>query len=271
MCLVFVWRAPAADDVCEEWEHELAKRYRLVIASNRDEILSRPADWLGRWSDNEKVIGGRDVQGGGTWLGMSDGGRWSCILNVREPESAPENAPSRGALCASFLLGESTPEDAARAAVRDGSRYAGFNVAFGANNDAWHACNRGGGAVGMPRGVSVITNAAPGLDAPWPTAQRGRQRFAAALRSAEDDALVDALFAVLADGTKLPLSPTRMPDSVEDRLCYICVPPVEVSLKKFWGTRTHTVFLVRADGSATAVERSRLPGEADVREAFSIF
>ena len=264
MCLVFLWRAPV-DAACEDWERELAKRYRLVIASNRDEILSRPADRLGRWSGT-KVIGGRDVQGGGTWLGMTDGGRWSCILNVREPEQAPSDAPSRGALCANFLLGESTPEGAARAAVRDGAQYAGFNAVFGSGEDAWHACNRGG-AVPMPKGVSVITNAAPGLDAAWPTAQRGRQRFAEALRGAEGDALVDALFEVLADGTKLPLSPTRMPQAVEDRLCYICVPPVEVSSKKFWGTRTHTVFLVRADGSATAVERNRIDG-TDVREYF---
>ena len=268
MCLVFLWRAPA-EDAGEAWEHELAKRYRLVIASNRDEILSRPADRLGRWSDNKKVIGGRDRSGGGTWLGMTDGGRWSCILNVREPEGAPENAPSRGALCANFLLGDATPEDAARAAVRDGARYAGFNAVFGSGEDAWHACNRSG-AVPMPRGVSVVTNAAPGLDAAWPTAERGRRNFAAALRSTEGDALVDALFAVLADGEKLPLSPTRMPDSVEDRLCYICVPPVEVSTGKFWATRTHTLFLVRADGRVEAVERNRVDG-TDVREEFSIF
>ena len=63
MCLVFLWRAPAAEDACDAWERELAKRYRLVIASNRDEILSRPADRLGRWSDNEKVVGGRDLCG----------------------------------------------------------------------------------------------------------------------------------------------------------------------------------------------------------------
>ena len=268
MCLVFVWRAPASD-AGKAWERELAKRYRLVIASNRDEILSRPADRLGRWSDNENVIGGRDIAGGGTWLGMSDGGRWSCITNVRAPESAPENAPSRGALCANFLLGESTPEDAARAAVRDGPRYAGFNAVFGSSEDAWHACNRSD-AVPMPRGVSVITNAAPGLDAAWPTAQRGRARFAEALRSADDDALVDALFAVLGDGEKLPLSPTRMPQAVEDRLCYVCVPPVEVAPNRFWGTRTHTVVLVRADGRVEAVERNRVDG-TDVREEFSIF
>ena len=84
MCLVFIWQAPAEGEG-DAWEQELAKRYRLVIASNRDEILSRPADRIGRWRDNEKVIGGRDISGGGTWLGMSDGGRWSCILNVREP------------------------------------------------------------------------------------------------------------------------------------------------------------------------------------------
>ena len=104
-----------------------------------------------------------------------------------------------------------------------------------------------------------------------PATGRGAVTFAEALRDAADDALVEALFDVLADGTKLPLSPTRMPRDVEDRLCYICVPPVEVSLDKFWGTRTHTVFLVRADGRVEAVERSRLPGESDVREKFSIF
>ena len=115
MCLVFVWRAPA-EDAGEAWEHELAKRYRLVVASNRDEILSRPADRLGRWSGT-KVVGGRDRAGGGTWLGLTTGARWSCILNVREPEQAPPDAPSRGALCASFLLGDATPEEAARAAA----------------------------------------------------------------------------------------------------------------------------------------------------------
>ena len=50
---MFIWRAPV-DEACEEWEHELAKRYRLVIASNRDEILSRPADRLGRWSGTRR-------------------------------------------------------------------------------------------------------------------------------------------------------------------------------------------------------------------------
>ena len=159
---------------------------------------------------------GRDRAGGGTWLGFApDGARWSCITNVREPESAPENAPSRGALCANFLLGESTPEEAARAAVRDGARYAGFNAVFGSSEDAWHACNRSG-VVEMPRGISVVTNAAPGLDAAWPTAERARARFAEALRDAADDALLEALFDVLADGTKLPLSPTRMPPSVAE-------------------------------------------------------
>lgn len=203
MCLVFIWRAPEADEAAEPWEHELATRYRLIVASNRDEILSRPADRLGRWRDAPRVVAGRD-HAGGTWLGLApDDIRWSCITNVREPESPPDNAPSRGALCASFLLGDNSPEEAARAAVRDGSQYAGFNCIFGAGDDAWHACNRGGGAVQLKRGVRAVTNAAPGLDATWPTAQRGRARFADALRDAgDDDALVDALLAVLADGEK---------------------------------------------------------------------
>ena len=87
MCLVFVWRAPAADEACDDWEHELAERYRLVLASNRDEIIEARdrsgLDYSRRWS-------AAAMCGGGPWLGMTDGGRWSCILNVREP-GRPEN------------------------------------------------------------------------------------------------------------------------------------------------------------------------------------
>lgn len=61
----------------------------------------------------------------------------------------------------------------------------------------------------------------------------------------------------------------RMPPEVEDRLCHICVPPVSVGDGKFWGTRTHTVFLVRADGHGAAVERGLDGGVwSDVRESF---
>uniref|UniRef100_UPI001576FFB4 NRDE family protein n=1 Tax=Burkholderia sp. L27(2015) TaxID=1641858 RepID=UPI001576FFB4 len=43
-------------------------RWRLLLAGNRDEFHARPSAPLARW-DDVPIIGGRDLQAGGTWLG----------------------------------------------------------------------------------------------------------------------------------------------------------------------------------------------------------
>jgi uncharacterized protein with NRDE domain len=76
-------------------------RYAVVIAANRDEYHARPTSAAHWW--NEGWLAGRDLTGGGTWLGRDSCGRWALVTNVREPLRQDPKAPSRGALVVRLL------------------------------------------------------------------------------------------------------------------------------------------------------------------------
>ncbi len=48
--------------------YEQHPRYRLVLATNRDEFYARPTAPAAYWTDAPHVLAGRDLQGRGTWL-----------------------------------------------------------------------------------------------------------------------------------------------------------------------------------------------------------
>ena len=92
MCLIlFAWRQHA--------------EYPLALIANRDEYYARPTRDA-HWWDEAKVFGGRDLQAGGTWLGIGKSGRFAAVTNVREPGGMKAGKKSRGALTQNFLLGE---------------------------------------------------------------------------------------------------------------------------------------------------------------------
>ena len=75
----------------------------LMAAANRDEFFDRPALPAAWWDDHPQVHAGRDLRGGGTWLGISRNGRFAALTNVRAPGERRADAPSRGALVADYL------------------------------------------------------------------------------------------------------------------------------------------------------------------------
>jgi uncharacterized protein with NRDE domain len=80
-------------------------RWRLVAIGNRDEYHERPAAPLARWDGGAGIIAGRDLRSGGTWLGVSEAGRFALVTNRRGyGEAAPDRA-SRGALVTDLLQG----------------------------------------------------------------------------------------------------------------------------------------------------------------------
>ncbi len=92
MCLiVFAWRPG----------HALP----LIVAANRDEFYARPTQALGAWEDAPGVHAGRDLEAGGTWLGVGPQGRFAALTNIREP-GQPLGPRSRGELVAAYLQGE---------------------------------------------------------------------------------------------------------------------------------------------------------------------
>ena len=79
-------------------------RWPLVIASNRDEFLDRPTLPLNDWktASDQRILSGRDLRAGGTWLGATPDGRVAFVTNVRQaqPQAA---ARSRGELVTRWL------------------------------------------------------------------------------------------------------------------------------------------------------------------------
>src|SRR5438093_1093842 len=118
MCLIaFAWRSHP--------------RYRLVVAANRDEYFGRPAAPAGFWDDHSDVLAGRDLEAGGTWLGITLDGRFAALTNYRNPADKKTGAPSRGALVADFLTGRASPEEYVRLVEERAAGYNGFSLLVG--------------------------------------------------------------------------------------------------------------------------------------------
>lgn len=92
-------------------------RYRLIVAANRDEFHNRPAAALAPWRE-PPLLAGRDLEAGGTWLGVDRGRRFGVVTNYREMMRRPADAPSRGALITDWLSRGRTPRASARPSRR---------------------------------------------------------------------------------------------------------------------------------------------------------
>ena len=54
----------------------------LIIGANRDEMASRKCLPPGRhWDDRPHVFAGKDLEAGGTWLGINNEGVVAAIMN----------------------------------------------------------------------------------------------------------------------------------------------------------------------------------------------
>jgi uncharacterized protein with NRDE domain len=84
-------------------------RWRLVVAGNRDEYHARASASVARWQDTQDIIAGRDLVSGGTWIGVSEAGRFAVVTNIRDPDGPDLAKASRGALVSDWLASGTLP------------------------------------------------------------------------------------------------------------------------------------------------------------------
>lgn len=173
--------------------------YPLVVAANRDEFFARPTAAAQYWPDAPDLLAGRDLEAGGTWLGMTRGGRFAALTNYRDPAQQKSGAPSRGALVSAFLKGSMTAPDYLAHLQRTGGDHNGFNLIFGDLKALHYFSNCGDRARQLTPGIYGLSNHL--LDTPWPKVARGKSALAAALHMLPDDA---ALMALLRDDRIAP-------------------------------------------------------------------
>lgn len=224
-------------------------RYRLVLAGNRDEFHDRAAAPLNWWQDDPRILGGRDLKGGGTWLGVARSGRFGVVTNYRDLQAPVEGAPSRGNLIPRFLTGATSPKEFLDDLRGAALRYSGFNLLVGGTRALYYFSNRGPKApTALAPGVYGLSNHL--LNTPWPKLQRTRERFTQLL--AEPDLRPDDLFAMLADREQAPvdhLPSTGLPADWER----VVSSPFIVNER--YGTRCSSLLLVERNGRTVLHER----------------
>lgn len=143
----------------------------LVLLANRDEFYARPTRSLHWWPDSN-ILAGRDLQAGGTWLGISHNGRLAALTNYRDPFAVRADAPTRGELVSSFLTANTSAAGFLRALVDTAKRYNPFNLLVFDGNNLMGMESRHARVVTIGPGVGAVSNA--DFQTPWPKLMRLR-------------------------------------------------------------------------------------------------
>ena len=235
MCLiVFAWK--------------LVPECPLVLAANRDEFFARPSQAAGWWEDHPDVYAGRDLQAGGTWLGINRAGRFAALTNIRKGGERRSDARSRGELVAGFLKSDLSAEDYLDSVRERAGDYNGFNLLLGDHERSyWYSNDDNGQLKQLEPGIYGLSNGS--LDTPWPKVVRAKAQFSSLLCQGAPD---DAYFDMLSDTTRA--SDGRLPDTGvtlewERLLSPICIESDD------YGTRASTLLRVHSGGQAHLVER----------------
>jgi uncharacterized protein with NRDE domain len=231
----------------------VSPRYPLIVAANRDEQHARPSAEAAWWPEPKRVLGGRDLSAGGTWLAVDARGRFAAVTNIRDAQR-PLGLESRGSLVVDFLAGGELAASYAARAARNGARFGAFNLLLYDGRELHFASNRAA-TIRLGAGWHAYSNAPPGIA--WPKTATALAAAPAALASADP---TDAMFALLAQRD------LSEPAELRYQRTHFVVGAV-------YGTRCSTVVLFDPKGQASFAERTfdaRGTAVAEVRESFEI-
>ena len=216
----------------------------LLLLGNRDEFYDRPSAPLGWW-EGERLLAGRDLRAGGTWLGVTRDGRCAALTNFRQPGPPRPEAPSRGQLPARFLEGGLSAAAFLAVLRGEAGRYNPFNLLLFDGGILLGYQSRNDRVVPLAPGLHILSNG--DFDEPWPKAEALRERLAGA--DPGDEA---ALLALLEDDH--PFEEARLPRTGVPLVWERALSPIFVRTPAY-GTRAST--LVRIGRETVAVTERR--------------
>lgn len=237
-------------------------KYKLVLAANRDEYFARPTARAGFWEDTPDILAGRDLERGGTWLGVTREGRFAAVTNFRDPSTINEGAPSRGFLVSDFLRSSQSPADylAMRASRSEGHN--GFNLIVGDSGGLYYHSNKAEGIHSLSPGVYGLSNHL--LDTPWPKIAKGKQALSEIVQEGAE-ITPEKIFDILADGAQA--ADTLLPHTGISLEYERALSPIFIATPVY-GTRSSNVLLIEEDERITFVERTFEMSERGVDTAF---
>ena len=229
----------------------------MIVAGNRDELHARPAQPLARWDRPNHLLAGKDLQSGGTWLGVSEQGRFAVVTNLRGYGAPEPGRPSRGKLVTDLLAGKGCYADLRNAELSD---FNPFNLIVADRRQASFLSNRPENARSLlAAGIYGLSNGA--LDEPWPKTMRLKAMLLEWIVSSGRrlEVLLDDL-----RGESLPgvgvrsAAPSDVPEEPPLSPIFIRNP--------VYGTRCSTVVAVNDQGRGVIFERRYTPAGDEAGE-----
>nr|XP_032836921.1 transport and Golgi organization protein 2 homolog isoform X7 [Petromyzon marinus] len=197
--------------------------YRLMVAANRDEFFSRPSLAAQFWPSHPHVISGVDLQEGregGSWLGVTRGGRFAALTNVLE-HSRDTHTRGRGVVMVMVVM-----------------------VVMAVMVVAVMSCG------------TTVTVAMQRLFH-YSLLRHGKAAFSVAVRrGGSHSELTEALLTILNDTT--PVLPDPLLEAQGDLRMKQLLPQYAAVCVRTptYGTRTNSVLLVGVDGRVSFTERT---------------
>ena len=238
--------------------HRAETDYPLVIAANRDEFYTRPAAEADIWETpsggllQSQVLAGRDLEAGGTWLGITRNGRFAAVTNIYDPSQPEKKQRSRGDLTKNFLKSSQSAEQYCEAIITELHQFAGFNLLIGDGEALYYANNLEEIIWRLEPGIYGLSNGL--LNSRSPKVERGKIKLHSLLNSAPT-LNTDQLIRMMADqeqtsGESLPSTGATL--RLERQLSSIFT----LDQERLYGTRCSTALIRNAKGDTRFCEQS---------------
>ena len=238
--------------------HRAKPGYPLIIAANRDEFYARPAAEADTWGTpsggllQSQVLAGRDLQAGGTWLGITRNGRFAAVTNIYDPSQPEKKQRSRGDLTKNFLKSSQSAEQYCEAIITEFHQFAGFNLLIGDGEALYYANNFEEIIWRLEPGIYGLSNGL--LNSGSPKVERGKKILHSLLNSVPT-LNTDQLIRMMADqeqtsGESLPSTGATL--RLERQLSSIFT----LDQERLYGTRCSTALIRNAKGDTCFCEQN---------------
>lgn len=242
--------------------YQVHPQFPLIIAANRDEFFNRPTEPAHFWESKPDILAGKDLQAGGTWMGLTRSGRFAAVTNYREADNPPSTAgnrgmeKSRGFLTSDFLTSSHSATQHLTLVARQADLYRGVNLLAGELKrevlELKYYCNRQDTQKPktlMP-GIYGLSNGF--LDTPWPKVVSSKKALKQSLETGPEP---EKLFALLRDTTQA--HDDHLPNTGFTREWERVLSSVFIQAPEFdYGTRSSTVMCLDNRGTVSYRERT---------------
>lgn len=235
--------------------------YQLIMLANRDEFYNRPTEVAHIWKGENKIVAGKDVQAGGTWMGINKHGKFAAITNYRDLKNIKYEAPSRGKLTLEFLEGDISARAYVHQLTPESGKYNGFNLLVADPHELWYLSNISGKASALQPGLYGLSNHL--LDTPWPKVVKAKKILTDFDQLTESQLLQAFGNRELAPDNDLP--DTGVGQSLERKLSALFI-----HFEKY-GTRCTTLVTMDYQGQVKFRERTFYQGDKNGDDALFDF